>query len=177
MKNPYYYKGVNPTVDLIIVNPEGKILLIKRKDAAAACPGMWAIPGGFIDTEAKKDESWKEGLETPEQAAVREVKEETNLDLVSPKLEFIGAFEGSGRDPRDNSQSWSKSYAFIHVIPNDIYEAQKDKIKGLDDAEDADWKSLEEISNLDIAFDHKRIIALGVSRISLTKDHKKPKMK
>jgi ADP-ribose pyrophosphatase YjhB (NUDIX family) len=55
MSNKYYYKGANPTVDLIIVNPEGEILLIKRSDTAEACPDMWAIPGGFINTDAKKE--------------------------------------------------------------------------------------------------------------------------
>lgn len=165
MKNPYYYKGANPTVDLIIVNPEKKILLIKRNEDASACPGMWAIPGGFIDTEAKRDDYWKDGLESPEQAAVRELKEETNLALVNPKLSFIGCFEGNNRDPRDNEESWSKSHAFIYEIPAEIYEAQKSKIKGLDDAQDADWKSIEELKELSIAFDHYQIIEAGINML------------
>lgn len=162
MKNPYYYKGANPTVDLIVVNPEEKILLIKRSQTAAACPGMWAIPGGFIDTDAKKNDPWKEGLETPEQAAIRELKEETNLTLVDSKILFVGCFEGGQRDPRDNEESWSKSHAFIYEIPKHTYESQKDKLIGLDDAEDVDWKSIEDINEIKLAFDHNKILEEGL---------------
>jgi len=166
MKNPYYYKGANPTVDLIIVNPENKILLIKRSEKAAACPSMWAIPGGFIDTEAKQGEVWKEGLESPEHAAIREVQEETNLTLNNPELIFVGCFEGNGRDPRDNSESWSKSHAFIHVIDPNVYESQKDKLIGLDDAEDVDWKTVAEIKQLKLAFDHADIIDCALNKLN-----------
>ena len=175
MNNPYYYKGANPTVDLIIINPHNQILLIKRSDTSPACPGMWAIPGGFIDTDAKKNEYWKEGLETPELAAIREVKEETNLKLDNPELKFIGIFEGNNRDPRDNQESWSKSYAFIHVIPKDVYEEQKDKIIGLDDASSAEWKNIDDIKNMKLAFDHSLILNEGLKILEGNK--KKPKLK
>jgi ADP-ribose pyrophosphatase YjhB (NUDIX family) len=51
-----------------LIPTEGGIVLIKRRYD----PGMggWAFPGGFIDAE-----------ETVSEAAVREVKEETNLDV------------------------------------------------------------------------------------------------
>ncbi len=165
MSNKYYYQGVNPTVDLIIVNPEGKILLIKRLETSNACPGMWAIPGGFIETEAKKGEFFKYGIETPEKAAVRELKEETNLFLINPKLISIGEFEGNNRDPRDSEEGWSKSHAFIYVIPKEIYEAQKANIVGLDDASETKWMTIEEIEALDIAFDHKDIIRAGLAKL------------
>lgn len=165
MSNNYYYNGVNPTVDLIIVNPEGKILLIKRSEKANACPDMWAIPGGFIDTESKKGDVFKYGAETPEKAAVRELKEETNLFLINPQLISIGEFEGNNRDPRDTKEGWSKSHAFIYVIPKEIYEAQKDKIRGMDDAKEAKWMTIEEIESLDVAFDHKEIIRAGLAKL------------
>ena len=166
MKNSYYYLGANHTVDLIVVNPEREILLIKRGSSSEACPGMWAIPGGFIDTDAKKGEAWRGGVETPEQAAVRELMEETNLTLCNPDLVFVGVFEGNQRDPRDNEQSWSKSHAFLYMIPQSVYDAQKESIKGLDDAEDADWKTVEEIHALDLAFDHKLIIQTALDKFN-----------
>ncbi len=158
MKNNYYYKGANPTVDLIIINPNNEVLLIKRSESSPACPGMWAIPGGFVDTNAKQNESWTEGRENPEQAAIREVKEETNLELNNPNLSFIGCFEGGGRDPRDNNESWSKSYAFLHFIDREVFESQKDKIRGMDDADTATWISIEEAKKLTLAFDHNKIL-------------------
>ncbi len=159
MKNNYYYKGANPTVDLIIINPNNEVLLVKRTENSPACPGMWAIPGGFVDTNAKQNESWAEGRETPEQAAIREVKEETNLELNNPKLSFVGCFEGGGRDPRDNEESWSKSYAFLHFIDREVFESQKDQIRGQESEVDkATWISVKEAQSLNLAFDHNKIL-------------------
>jgi hypothetical protein len=53
----YRYKGPNPTVDNIVLKEDAegyKILLIKRK--AGVEGGKWALPGGFIDTNAKRGE-------------------------------------------------------------------------------------------------------------------------
>ena len=59
------YRHPVPTVD-IIIEVTGGIVLIERKNE----PFGWAIPGGFVD--------YGESLEA---AAVREAKEETNLDV------------------------------------------------------------------------------------------------
>lgn len=171
--NPYYYMGVNPTVDLMILSPEQKILLIKRSKKSIACGNMWALPGGFINTKAKTGEVWKQDIETPEKAAIRELKEETNLNLTNPYLIFIDSFEGNNRDPRDNKKSWSKSYAFIHIIDEKVYEEQKNKLMGLDDAEDVSWKSIKEISQQKLAFDHFDIINKGLKIVEKNKFKRK----
>lgn len=166
MKNSYYYKGANPTVDLILVSPEQKVLLILRKENAEACPNMWAIPGGFVDTRAKRDEEWLPGFETPENAAFRELVEETGISahlLDGIRLQFNNIYEGNQRDPRDNSQSWSKSHAFFYLMN----ESEKDivnSVKGindnvdLDDAQDTKWFSFDELFKIKLAFDHNQII-------------------
>jgi len=59
------YRNPLPTVDLII-QVNGGIVLIKRRNP----PLGWALPGGFVDYG-----------ETLEQAAIREAKEETGLDV------------------------------------------------------------------------------------------------
>jgi ADP-ribose pyrophosphatase YjhB (NUDIX family) len=38
-----------------------EVLLIKRSETAAAEPGKWSIPGGFVDTYSKRNEPWKAG--------------------------------------------------------------------------------------------------------------------
>lgn len=162
MKKLYYW-GANPTVDLVIINHENKILLIKRSEKSEACPSMWALPGGFVDSLTdpsvdKKDRKFIEGAETPEQAALREVKEETNLTLENVVISPVGIYEGNNRDPRDTEQAWSKSHAFFYRIPQEVFEAQKEHIRGLDDAEDVDWVSMDEIKNMQLAFDHNTII-------------------
>lgn len=162
MKKLYFW-GANPTVDLVIINHEEKILLIKRKESAEACPGMWALPGGFVDSLDVSNlednrKKFVEGAETPEEAAIREVKEETNLTLKDVTILPVGIYEGNQRDPRDSEESWSKSHAFFYKIPQEVFESQKEHIRGLDDAEDVDWFSIDEIKSMNLAFDHNIII-------------------
>ncbi|MFH0952298.1 MAG: NUDIX hydrolase [Patescibacteria group bacterium] len=57
---------------VIIVNPEDKILVGKRKGAHAQ---YYSIPGGHLDIG-----------ETFEESAIREIKEETDLDVKNPKV-------------------------------------------------------------------------------------------
>ena len=69
------------TVAGIVVFPDGRILLIKRK--TPVFKGYWALPGGRMD----------EG-ETPEEAVVREIKEETGLTVKI--VEKIGEYDERG---------------------------------------------------------------------------------
>jgi 8-oxo-dGTP diphosphatase len=157
--NLHYYRGVNPTVDLIVVNPHQEILMIRRSHQSNACPSMLAFPGGFIDSQALEGELWVSDLETPREAAIRELAEETNLVLNSEtKLILVGEYVGNNRDPRDNEISWSKTYAFIFFIDQELYDSQKIKIKGQDDAEDAIWINLEKLRSMTLAFDHNTIL-------------------
>jgi 8-oxo-dGTP pyrophosphatase MutT (NUDIX family) len=61
-----HYENPKPTATLICVN-ENKLLLVKR--AVEPAKGCWGLPGGFIELG-----------ETPNEGAIRELKEETNLD-------------------------------------------------------------------------------------------------
>lgn len=75
------------TVDIIIEVGDG-IVLIKRKNP----PPGWAIPGGFVDYG-----------ETLEEAALRETKEETSLELEN--LRQFHAYSDPSRDPRGHTVS------------------------------------------------------------------------
>ena len=61
-----HYENPKPTATLICVK-ENKLLLVKR--AVEPAKGQWGLPGGFIELG-----------ETPSEGAIRELKEETNLD-------------------------------------------------------------------------------------------------
>ena len=63
--NIVHYQNPKPTATLICPD-NNEILLVKR--AFEPAKGAWSLPGGFMELN-----------ETPEDAAVRELKEETNL--------------------------------------------------------------------------------------------------
>jgi 8-oxo-dGTP diphosphatase len=77
------FRNPVPTVDILIELDGGGIVLIERKNE----PHGWAIPGGFVDYG-----------ETVEQAAVRESKEETSLDVTLVRQFHV--YSDPARDPR-----------------------------------------------------------------------------
>jgi ADP-ribose pyrophosphatase YjhB (NUDIX family) len=164
-KQPYWRPGKNPTVDNVITrdNPktgQREVLLIQRAEMSHGKPvaegGKWALPGGFHDSDSKKGEEWKPGKETPAEAALRELKEETGLDAaeLKDKMRHVGEYEGNSRDPRDNAEAWSSSNAFhLHLTP----EMAQRAVAGTDDASDAKWIPLGQLPTM--AFDHAKILA------------------
>jgi ADP-ribose pyrophosphatase YjhB (NUDIX family) len=157
----FYYKGVNPTVDLVVIRGD-EVLLIKRGDDVDTEPGKWALPGGFHDTNAKKGEEWREDKESALDAAKREVKEETGLDVDSIKgliFQLVGVYEGGNRDPRDREDSWTRSTVYMVRIP----EVEGDDVEGMDDAQSAEWIPIKTATTTDLAFDHEIIVRQAVS--------------
>lgn len=155
----YFYQGVNPTVDIIIVNHLREVLMIKRSTLSAACPGMLAFPGGFVDSKSPRNSLWAENVESPELAALRELKEETNLNLSKyVKLIWIGSYEGGSRDPRDTAYSWTKTYAYLFKLDKKTYVQQKKNIRGMDDADEATWIKIDVLLSTQLAFDHNEIL-------------------
>lgn len=78
-------------VDIIIElldYPANTIVLIERRNP----PHGWALPGGFVDVG-----------ESLEQAAMREAREETCLDVTLKKL--LGCYSNPQRDPRGHTVS------------------------------------------------------------------------
>ena len=122
------YQNPIPTGDIIIKIDSKGIVLIKRKNPPYGC----AIPGGFVD--------YGESLE---EAAVREAKEETNLDV--KLIRQFHTYSDPKRDPRHHSIST-------------VYIAKGEGIlKAKDDALEI---GIFIKSNLpdEIAFDHRNIL-------------------
>ncbi|UJF34635.1 NUDIX hydrolase [Paenibacillus hexagrammi] len=94
---------------------ELRILLIRR--GGHPFLGKWALPGGFV----------RPG-ETTEQAAARELREETGVAEVY--LEQLYTFSDIGRDPR----TWVMSCSYMALINSDQVQ-----LKAGDDASDAAW--------------------------------------
>ena len=126
------YRNPVPTVDIIIEidREDGKegIVLIERKNP----PYGWALPGGFVD--------YGESLE---EAAIREAKEETSLDI-QLKNQFH-TYSDPERDPRQ------------HTISTVYVAKAQGKPKAQDDAKEIGVFTEEEI-NFPLAFDHRKIL-------------------
>lgn len=131
------------TVDTIILTVAGedlRVLLVRRKNEPFA--GQWAIPGGFVEADESLD-----------QAAGRELAEETGIDDVS-YLEQLYTFGDPGRDPR--GRVITVAYYALVPPPSDAPTAG-------DDAADAQWFSMYDLPPL--AFDHGAILDYALQRL------------
>ncbi len=143
---PFTYDYPRPalTVDAVVIRKNGsrsEVLLIRRKHYPFE--GMWALPGGFVDME-----------ETCEEAIVRELKEETNLRMTD--LQQMHTFSALGRDPRGRT---------VSVTFYGVAQLSDSKVKGGDDAMDAQWFDVEKLPEL--AFDHHEAIDMAMARYGL----------
>lgn len=65
-----------PGADAILLDRRGAVLMVLRDDKPTIpCPNTWALLGGYVEPG-----------ETPEQAVVREIREEIGIDLPPPQL-------------------------------------------------------------------------------------------
>lgn len=129
------HKNPTPTVDTIIQKGTKVLLVERKKDPFKQ---MMVLPGGFIN----------EG-ERAEDAAIREVKEETSLDIVLDNI--LGVYSDPSRDPRGHIMST----VFIGKISDK--SDKKEPIAG-DDAATTKWVDLASIEEEQFGFDHKKIL-------------------
>ncbi|MDD3984908.1 MAG: NUDIX hydrolase [Methanobacterium sp.] len=119
------------TVDIVIIHNKS-VILIKRKNPPYK--GSWALPGGFVEYG-----------ETVESAAIRETKEETGLNIILEDI--IGIYSDPKRDPRGH-------IIFICFLGKKI----SGKLIADTDAVDVKYFSINKISTINLAFDHKKIL-------------------
>lgn len=138
------YKGPSVAVDMVVFTASEdalKVLLIKRgRDPFA---GHWCLPGGFMHID-----------ESPEDAALRELREETGVKDVY--LEQLYTFGEPERDPR--GRVISISY-FALVDSSKI----KPFVTGQEKIENVRWCSVTSLPKL--GFDHSDIIDYALKRL------------
>ncbi|MBN2254731.1 MAG: NUDIX hydrolase [Deltaproteobacteria bacterium] len=122
------YRNPIPTVDIIIESDSDGIILIKRKNE----PIGWALPGGFVD--------YGESLED---AAIREAKEETSLDVTL--ISQFHTYSNPDRDPRH------------HTVSTIFIARATGKARADDDAADIGYFTRDSLPD-PIVFDHRRIL-------------------
>lgn len=137
----YCYRYPHPavTVDCVIFyrdKDDLKVLLIRRRNEPYK--DCWAFPGGFINID-----------ESAEDAVKREIKEETDIELV--EIVQLGAYSAPDRDPRERVIT----IAFIS-------EVKTMKSHAGDDAKEAAWFSVNNLPPL--AFDHSSILTDALSK-------------
>lgn len=125
------YANPTPTTDVVIHEPGKGIVIIKRNNV----PYGYALPGGFIDDG-----------EQAEIAAIREMKEETSLDVELQGL--LGVYSRPDRDPRQHTMS--VVYVGRPLNP--------EAIRAGDDAGQAAFFRLDQLPS-PIVFDHLKIIS------------------
>lgn len=159
--DPDRYEKPAVTVDMLIftVNPEKdyslELLMIER--GGHPYLGKWAIPGGFVEMD-----------ESLEQAAARELKEETDLSDIY--MEQLFTFGDVGRDPRMRVIS----VAYMALVPKDKLhpvagdDAAKVRWFTVKTAEDGSLVLLTDemtLTEADIAFDHEKVIKTALQRL------------
>ncbi|WP_255622852.1 NUDIX domain-containing protein [Pseudonocardia sp. DSM 110487] len=110
--------GENAAADPIVVAGAGEdrhILLIRRRDR-----GVWAIPGGMVDPG-----------ETAPAALVRELREETGVDLAEVPPTILGHVYVE--DWRNTDHAWVCSTVALYQLPAQVVATAGD------DAADARW--------------------------------------
>ena len=118
------------TVDCIVIDGQGRILMIRRKNPPFQ--NHLALPGGFVDIG-----------ETVEDACRRELMEETGVK--AGKLQLVGVYSDPARDPRGHTCS----VAFLTQL-------KRPKAVAGDDAAAVEW--VDNWRKQQLAFDHAKIV-------------------
>ncbi len=124
-----------PVVGVGAIILEGdRILLEKRKNSPGK--GKWSIPGGLVNLG-----------ETAEEAVVREVKEETGLEVYDPRLVDVVSYISLDE----------KNAVLYHYVIIDYFLTSKGgKPNAASDAEDLKWVSFHEVEQYNLTESFRR---------------------
>lgn len=139
-KFEYEFEMPAVTTDVIVYCHETKeILLIERKNDPYK--GKLAMPGGFLDVTID---------ENLESCAVRELREETGLDINKKHIDFFNLYSDIDRDSRQR--------VVTSVYYFNLRKEDKEKAIAQDDAKRIEWVKIDQISDYNLAFDHNEIL-------------------
>lgn len=138
-------QNIKVTVDALLfskIDDVLHVLLVQRKYEPDM--GFWAMPGGFVEDD-----------EDLEDAAVRELFEETGIALKNGDMQQLITVGTPGRDPRGRT---------VSVVYTATIDSEAHPLSADDDAADAKWFDMEQLPL--IAFDHEDIIMYGYSMLN-----------
>ena len=125
---------------------EDRILLEKRKNSPGK--GKWSVPGGLVDLG-----------ETVEEALIREVKEETGLEVYNPRLVDVVSYVSL--DERG-------SVMYHYVIIDYLVTSRGGKPKASSDAEDLKWVPLDKVEEYDLTESFRRFFQQNREKLGNT---------
>ncbi len=143
---PLDFDKPHTLVDVVIFtlkNDALHVLLVRRPDGKGEpFPGLWALPGGYVNTAIDADLL---------ACAQRKLFEKTGLH--SPYLEQLGSWGSATRDPR----GWSATHAYFALVPD-----QMPLLPPLDVA----WFAADDLlPTARLAFDHETILHAAMERL------------
>lgn len=125
-------KGYGLTVRGIIKNDSGEILIVKRHPKSKTDPEKWELPGGKVES----GEFFADAL-------IREIKEETDLDV----------------DVGDFCEAVQNDYSHKRTVQLMMYLIDvKGEVKISDEHTEFMWASLEKIKTLEISTSLKKLL-------------------
>lgn len=127
---------IHYTTNIVVIWREQVLLIQRRWDQ-----GIWALPGGDVDLG-----------ETSHAAAVRELREETGLDILVDHLAKIGVYDTPGREPRGLVAS------VVHLACLDDLNDRLG-IQAGDDAIEVRFVPLSDLDEIKLAFDHRDMVS------------------
>jgi len=143
MKKRTYPTFPIPSAGAVILNDD-HILLIQRGQAPAK--GKWTLPGGVVELG-----------ESPEEALIREVKEECNLIIT-----IIGVIDVVNKVIRDDHNGIKYHYVIIDYLGRCQTDENGSSKPGTD-VMDVRWIPLQEVTHYDLTEGLLKIIRAGVA--------------
>ena len=125
----------------VVVYSNNMVLLVKRK--AAPFKNFWALPGGFAEPR-----------EDIEQVAVRELKEEASIEIFPAHVKHVGVYTPD--DPRATAKEGHWAYDVGLAVGIDAISIPA--VKAGDDAVEAEWVSMDDALEANLAFHHSKIL-------------------
>ncbi len=144
--DPSDFPAFAVTADVVILTmSEGRLCVLLVRRGVEPFAGMWAVPGGF-----------KRPDETLDEAALRELREETGIDGAQLLRQF-GAYGDPGRDPRMNVVT----VAYVAVLR---------EVTGILAGTDAEGAALHPVADVEsgavsLAFDHAHLLRDAIDRV------------